>query len=175
MSRVSCFFLTGFLFAGAVCAEDKPAPKWEEFKSEPGRFSVQLPGKPSEQVRTAKTSGGMVMLHFFTVQTDKVAYMVGYVDYPAATVQEQGPDTLLEGNRDSFIATVKGKLNLDKKITLDGNPGREITVETDQGPKFRLREFVVKERVYQVLARSSDLTQPEVARFEDSFKLLPDK
>lgn len=155
------------LFLAPAFAEEKA----EEFKSEAGRFSIVFPSKPEELKRSAITPAGMLDIYLFTAREEKKLYILGYLDYPEATVKELGPDAVLESNRDSFVETVKGKLLTDKKLTLDGNPGREFTVEAPN-TKFQLREFLVRNRLYQVVAGAPDIEAPEVKRFQDSFKLL---
>jgi hypothetical protein len=155
------------LFLVPAFAEDK----LEEFRSEAGRFSVMLPGKPMEQKLTAATPGGMVDIYLFTARGEKTLYRVSYLDYPGDSVKQQGAAAVLDSNRDSFVTTVKGRLVSDKKTTLDGHPGRDFTVETDKA-KFRMREFLVGSRLYQALTGGPSLDTPEIQRFQDSFKPL---
>ena len=170
MGRKVWLVLAGVLalISPAAMAQDAAAP----FKSEAGRFSVLFPDKPMEQKQTSDTSGGKIDIFLFLVVKPTTVYLVGYGDYPEATLKQSSPAAMLEADRDGFVKAVSGKVTSEKKITFEGNPGLEFTVESPNQTYFLVREYMVKNRLYQVVTRGSDPKKPELKKFQDSFKLL---
>jgi hypothetical protein len=149
---------------------------WEKFSSSEGAFSVLMPGTPTEQIRTAKTSSGSIDAHMFLVEHSDVAYMVAYSDYPNPIVQEITPKLILDGARDGAVANTQGKLARESIISLDGHQGRELQIEP-AGGKVTItgRIFLVDRRLYQMMVltpQGKDLTE-NVNKFLDSFTLQP--
>jgi hypothetical protein len=56
-----------------------------------------------------------------------------------------------------------------KRIALGDNPGREFTLELPGKGIFLFRVYLVKNRIYTLMAMNSS---PNVERFFDSFKLI---
>jgi hypothetical protein len=146
---------------------------WKQFSSKEGRFSVQLPGDPKQGKQSIDTQAGKIDMHLFTYEVSKeVAYIVIFNDYPAAIVEKANKNKMLDGARDGAVKKVKGTLRGEKKLTMNGSPGREVVVDTPQ-LSFRNKMFMVKNRLYQVMAvtpKGKDSTA-DVMKFLNSFKL----
>ena len=152
--------------------------KAQVFRSESGGFSVMIPGKPDESTRKLDTPRGKIDLHLFTAQKSNRAYIVSYSDYPDEMVKQNSPEKILDGSRDGQVRSM-GKLILEKNISLDGNPGRELVVEgkTSDGhdASSKTRIFLVGNRLYQVIfaAPKGEASSSEMDDFLESFKLTP--
>jgi len=102
---------------------------------------------------------------------------VGYSDYPEEMVKESDPEKILDGSRDGAVRNANGKLVLENKISLDGNPGRELVIDAKgkggQDATMKARVFLVKNRLYQVMvvAPKGQVSGAEIDDFLKSFKL----
>jgi hypothetical protein len=153
-------------------------PKPQEFKSVAGRFAVTAPKTLQESTQDVELQAGKITLYLFSTQQDNIGYFVSYCDYPPETMAHGDPETMLDGSRDGALSNAKGKLLSETKITLEGNPGREVVMETadESGRRATIkgRLFMVKNRLYQVMvvAPRSQAGDKEVDQFIQSFKLL---
>jgi hypothetical protein len=146
---------------------------WKTFTSEPGKFSVLLPGTPEEKSTSEKTAVGGIEAHFFTVEVNrKTAFTIVYNDYPGSA-EFTSPQAVLEGAEKGALDGAKA--DYESNIKLGSHTGREFG--------FHRGEFVVKSRVflfghrlYQLISVHADASpHPEdVAKFMDSFSVKAD-
>ena len=161
------------LAATLLLAADDATTKPADFAPKDGRFTVQMPGEPKEQTSKVNTPIGPIDVHLFISAPDpKSAYMVGYSDYPEEVVKKSDSDKILDGARDGAVRNVKGTLESEKKITMDGHPGRDYVISTE-GFRGRERIYLVNARLYQVMLLGSKefVTGKDADKFLDSFKL----
>ena len=92
------------------------------FKSQAGKFSVLMPGKPTMRSSQLSTSVGPINFHVFIVEFKNGTYMVGYNDYPSDSTGSA--QSRLEGARDGALKNSKSTLLTDVPINLNGVPGR---------------------------------------------------
>jgi hypothetical protein len=148
---------------------------WKEFSSSEGRFSVLMPGTPSEKTSKVNTEVGPVDMFSFRVTQEDSGYDVNYNDYPDAVVEASDAGSMLDGARDGIVSSLQGKLLTEFIISLDGYPGRDIRVEGPDGEHtVRTRLYLVDNRLYQltVVTPKEDSFSKDVAKFLDSFELL---
>ena len=150
---------------------------WKEFTSEEGRFSALFPGTPVRQVGKAE-QGEMYMYLLRTF----AEYAVMYIEFPQPTIDTAHIKAMLDGGRDSGLASVEGRLLEEKDISLDGYTGRYHKVLAGTGHTLRSRTYVVGNRMYVVFIVMRDEGAPPAilkfhdetaAKFLDSFKLIP--
>ncbi len=161
--------------APCLLTAQQPQQELKEFKSNEGRFTVQMPGTPVEKILDKQ---GTAKQYQYIVANDDGAYLVSYQDNPG--LQKATKDELakaLEGAQKSAQTAVKGKLIQAKEITLDKEyPGREYEFEAAKIPGgiFRARAYLVNGRLYQlIVAGKKDFaTSKEADQFLDSFKLV---
>jgi hypothetical protein len=149
--------------------------KWKEFTSPEGRFSVRMPGTPTDQAQKINSPVGTIELHVFVVEQSGAQYLVAYNDYPEAMVRSGDPEKVLDGARNGVVANVRGKLVSEVKITLQQFPGREVRVMIPDGAQImQTRLYFVKNRLYQVgvVTPEADASSKDNLKFLDSFKLL---
>jgi hypothetical protein len=147
-----CLGLTLPLVVGAVQPENLP-PGWRVFTSKEGGFSVALPGPPAESKQRVATATGHLDVYLFLVEgKDGTAYVVSYSDLPADEVKPGSEEKRLDFAREGAVANARGKLRTEKKVELDGCPGRELVIETDKDVVIRMRVYAAKRRLYQAMA-----------------------
>ena len=63
----------------------------------------------------------------------------------------------------------------DKRVNIDNNPGRELTVETSSLGTYRTRHYLVGTRMYQliIVGTKTGANGKDTERFLDSFQLNP--
>ena len=100
------------------------------------------------------------------------AYVVSVTDYPPQEVQG-GEGQRLSNARDGAVQNAKGKLYHERKIALDGHPGRELWIKTGDDGLIHTRIVAVKHRLYQTMAigPKNFIETKETEGFLNSFKL----
>lgn len=151
------------------------AQGWVTYSPPQGTFSVLLPGKPRFEKSTVASEAGPLALHNYTVGANggATAYIVSFTDYPAAVIAKADPQKMLAGARDGQLKNLQATATSDKVIALDGSPGRDVQFKNAKGFTGRCKMFLVKNRLYQVLALTTNGTgtSADFAKFVDSFKL----
>ena len=162
-------------------APSKPAPAidWKPYTSKEGRFTVLMPvATPTQMKQNLKTPVGEMELNVVGAElpNNQGGYAVIYNDLPESITQQPGAEQMILDNAAMGAQTnVPGAkvIGDPKKITLEGSPGRELTLEAPLVGKMIVRVYIVKGRQYQVIARGSNerLSSKETQLFLDSFKL----
>jgi hypothetical protein len=148
---------------------------WKLLTSKEGGFEVALPGTPIKSEQRVKTATGQLDVTVFALEAGRdTTYVVSYSDLPADEVKPGRETKRLNFARDGAVANARGKLRSEKKITLDGHPGRELVIETRTDVVIRMRVYAVKQRLYQVVAMGPGAfhQSKDAALFLDSFRLL---
>lgn len=146
-------------------------PDWKDFVCEPGRFTVAMPMKPTDKKQVVKTATGSlnVMLWYAEGKNDAL-FAVSYCDFTEADVKKATIAKRLDQARDGAVESARGTLKSEKAIELEGHPGRELVIEKDKEIIARTRIFLVKNRLYQVMALGS-VPAKEASSFLESFRL----
>jgi len=139
-----------------------------------GRYSVALrkDGTERKMQQNLPPPLGNVTMHFRGMQFGKAegALTVVYCDFP--------PDTLTGGRKVLFdgvvagLSATLGKPTSEKEITILGHPGRELQIDTRNGP-MKVRMILAGNRLYQLMAggKPSMISDKDVQTFMDSFKI----
>jgi hypothetical protein len=175
MNRFSLMLVFALSPLALAAEEKKDPPKDPPFTSKGGKFSVNLPGKPSEKTRKIKVGDRELDLHVVSVEQKDRAFVVTYLDYPKGTVGDD-KDKFLAGVVERNVGLLKGKVSAEEKITLgkDKHPGRDVKVDMpDKKQLYRARVFLVGDRVYQIVALGPEefVKGKEVDAYFDSFKV----
>jgi hypothetical protein len=169
-----CLGLTLPFVFGAARQEELP-PGWQVFTSKQGGFTIKLPGAPMESKRRVASAAGVLDVYLFVVDgKDDASYVVSYSDLPGEQIKAGNEQKRLDFACEGAVNNARGKLRSEKKIELDGHPGRELIIDTDKEIVIRMRIYAVKQRLYQVMAIGPGLfTQSQDAtRFLDSLRLV---
>jgi hypothetical protein len=158
--------LVVLLLAGA----DARAETWLTYKSDAGRFRIDMPGRPTVAPQTTK--GGHTQT-VATVTSGLAAYMVSFVDSPVGSLGRKSAAQLLEGV--AGAAAQGGMLLRDKPIALAGYPGREYVIARNSDTSVTvIRVTLVGNRLYQMaysIGAETEPTSPDVLHFLNSFAL----
>lgn len=145
---------------------------WTKFISEEGRFSVFMPGTPTEKTETIQSEHGPYTTHLITLRGQRNVFLIGWVDYdPSFNFNRQ---TELEANRDNFVKGLNARLVETRSATIDGYQAIEFTAE-NVNRIFKSRVYMVGRRPYQIVIgspRGID-DSANVDRFFSSFKVSP--
>jgi hypothetical protein len=156
-----------------VAAKDKDA--WKQFVDKDGGFVVSMPGIPLKQQVIRKTPVGPLRLVVFVGERkqEETAFIVSYCDFPELVLKNSSLDKRLDDARNRAVADAHGKLTGEKKVNLEGHPGRELSFEVAGGGVVHMRFYAVKDRLYQVLVAGSKnrMVARSGDRFLDSFRL----
>ena len=124
------------LIAQKQSAADKP---WRELISSEGRFSVLLPGIPSEMFVPVPGQIVSTEMRVFAIKTSVAVYAVTYSDFPSGAEPEE-LKTAFDNGRDRALTEDKLQLISEKDVSAPGIIGREYVM--DNGA------FVIRNRVY---------------------------
>jgi len=168
------FGLLAFLiFCTSASAQNST---WKTFVSKEGRFSVKLPSRPVSSTENPSPNN---VSHGFTVSDKNAEFYVSYSDFKPEQIKSIDSEKLLDRARDGGVANVKGKLLAETKISIDGSPGRDITIELPGGDdlKARARFYFVNNRLYtMVLAGPKAISDgADTDTFLGSLKLINPK
>lgn len=175
MNRFSLMLLFALSPLALAADDKKDAPKAAPFASKDGKFSINLPDKPSEKTRKIKSGDRELDLHVFSVEQKDRAVVVTYLDYPKGTVGDD-KDKFLAGVVERNVGLLKGKVSAEEKIALGKakHPGRDVKVDMpDKKQLYRARVFLVGDRVYQIVVLGPEefVKGKEVDACLDSFKV----
>jgi hypothetical protein len=141
----------------------------QEFSSPEGGFRVEMPARPEPGTR--KSAFGKWQEYRYLVARD-AEYLVGYVDLKDG----DAPDHLFDDVTSAAATSMRGKVESEKKITLDGKyPGRDVHIPMpNRKGMVRMRLYLVGKRLYQItVAGKVDFVETaSPSRFLDSFALL---
>ena len=169
---------TGSAATATSAATSTPeGDSWQTYTSTEGRFSASFPGEPSESNQTANTELGEIVNYFVKHENGSTQYMVSYADYPNEAMSGSDPKEVLA---DSFSKTFESSPDTNKvvsksEITIEGYPAIEGEIEYTSGNYVWYRQFLVGDRMYQLLATALTADKDELAdeaeKFHESFKL----
>lgn len=167
--HIILFVFVMLLISG--CTTQEP-PQLEELVSEEGGFSIMLPGKPKFETKTINTEAGYLTTNIYVVEANGVAYAVMYTDYPEEAIANLTAEQILDNARDGSVANSFGTLVKEEIISINGNPGRYITIAV-KGGGIRQRGYLVNNRIYSIaIATSSDkMFIKTISKVLESFKL----
>ncbi len=170
--------LSGCITSYENAGIEEITPTFETFISEEGGFSILMPGVPAENITTivSELYGETIYLYLFSVGLNTTAYMIGYNDYSDDILQNYSSSDILNNSRDGGIINGTGELISEMIISINGYPGREITVSYNQDFNIRNRKYLVENRLYQIaftqLNDDSLLLSSSTSEFLDSFELI---
>ena len=162
--------LVGLLVAAPT---DKTDADGKSFTSTKGGFSVTFPAGATEPKEREQAAGPVKLVLVSSTLPDKTAMQITAITYPAEALKAQTDEARLDAMRDRLGMSFRSKAEDEKKIKLDGHPGRSFTLTLANGGLGRVKLFMVKDRMYQVmvLGPKKGATSKAADQFLDSFKL----
>jgi hypothetical protein len=155
------------LVVAFACASQPALAQWVEFRPEGVGYSIEMPGEWTLTVEDIKTPGGALKAHKASVNGDQKVYMTIYIRYP-----EQSGPVNLDGAR--AVASVKGKLRKEERLTVNDVPARQIIVDAPNGIVMVGRYLMVGNTLVQALvAGLADVeNEPDTKRFLGSLRIV---
>lgn len=143
---------------------------WLPFSSVPGRFTVLLPGTPTNKTETVDSEPGPYTSHLYRLLDQERVYLIAWVDYdPQFKFHGQSE---LEANRDWFVKDMKATLVDTRSLRVDDYPALEFRADTAEKTYYS-RVYIVGRRPYQItIGYPKGEDDPvTVDRFFNSFKV----
>jgi hypothetical protein len=140
-----------------------------------------MPGTPVERKQTAESPIGPIRIDTFTLAKGRDEFTVSFTDYPVAILNSK-PETILEGVQISVEADLRAQVLDERPTSLDGYPGWQYTLELPEsklpgGGIYKARAYLVKQRLYQVVAVTpkADAPSKDAEEFVQSFRLSAER
>lgn len=151
------------------------ADDWHEVKSS-GGFEISFPKAPKESTQT--NASGTITLTQYWLQDGNTMWMATWNDGPDAATAT--PDEVLNNMRDGTLQKLpSAKLISEKKLMMNGHPGRELTIGAPSEPTLIAvaRLYLVnKKRLFTAMVvNDKKAGAADRKRFLDSFKLVSKK
>ena len=127
----------------------------KEFNAPDKSFTVMLPKDVQNQKQTVNTQLGPIEVYLFSAKAKHQEFTVVYSDYPDSYIAATDPKAILDGSRDGAVRNIQGQLLGETLIEMKGHPGRELKIEGPQKMIIKTRIYLVKNRLYQVMAVSN--------------------
>jgi len=165
-------FIVVYLLIHTFTGSDKLA-QFKEFRSDEGRFTVLMPGKPKAQNQTLDSPVGKVDMVMYMVGSRKVGCAVAYADYPQQLINSTDPQKILEGAKNGAVKNVSGRLVSETSIDFHGLPARDVVIEVPNKAFITARFILVGPRFYELMfiAQTDKGHEQDISRFFDSFAI----
>ncbi|NUN66607.1 hypothetical protein HCU40_18030 [Pseudanabaena biceps] len=152
------------------------AAVWQDYKSANGKFSVQMPSKPQEQVQDQTTDVGTIKLNMVIAEASDSGYFIGFADFPSKVANPEDVQKGLTESVKGSVGNIKGTILSEKEYMLGTVPCRDFEANgkvqsTDVLMKGRF--CLADNRLYQIFALGAKdkLAVTDVDRFIGSFKI----
>ncbi len=167
------YFITSLLVLSAILT-------WQQFKNEPGKFSVSLPGAVKETTSKVKTATGELIYHQFVCRTQskndgKILYTINYCDYPAGTFPKDSTelrDEFFKATIESSTEAIKGTIAYQDNILQQDYNGKIWRVDFNkETAHIKSKCFLVGDRFYllQIIVANNEKNDPNAEKFFDTF------
>lgn len=156
---------------------DNSAPSWQQFKSEPGRFSVEMPAEPQPQQLQTTSFIGTIIHYVFVSRDDDEVYTVSYSDLPGFALTFTGRNTIYNHAKGALLLQTLGKEFSYQDTTLNGIRGKHLVYDmpdpkTDVDVRGEAHFFLVDKRLYVIDTNGLlERKQAHVKRFLSSFRI----
>jgi hypothetical protein len=157
-------FLAAFLAACSSCGE-------QPYTDDGRRFSVLFPGTPEYKNIPDSPLGDQA----WALKVDDLVYGVMLSTLPGVGKDPTTMDARLNAGAEQLGRALGGKVINTRVIYLGDRPGREASVELDEGKGlYRMRLFFSGDDLYQIIvAGPREKASTKVAdKFLESFKIL---
>lgn len=156
---------------GCASQAGESSESWKTYTFRRHNFSCTMPAQPDYSKQNVESLAGTITVHSWMVEYGDMALGVMVDDMPG---EIEDIEKALDDGRDGAVRSSGGSLICEKKVSLAGSAGREITIRTGQDMTYTARIYIAGRTIYQVMfVAPAELSTEEVrVRFMDSFKLL---
>jgi len=147
---------------------------WKIYTNESGKFSLLMPGVPTESTSTQETDLGQMTTHNFALKARQeghtAAYLISYSDYPAGSIAKMDVNQLMENMWESGYKNLGDRLIYKKAAPWNNLPCIEFQYKGTGNSAFVItaRMLFVQDRNFLV----STVMLPDQAREGYALKYL---
>lgn len=146
---------------------------WRDFSQTDYGFTVRLPGEPhKETVKINPNDSRLDMHNWIAIGENGLVYQVAFQQLLAVPENDYNANIYIESLRDGLAEGIEGKVVSERRITLNGHPGREFKIKS---AKMRAlgRLFLVGSRVYilNLMTANGEVNQSAANDYFDSLKI----
>lgn len=138
-------------------------------------FTITMPGTPSKNDDTVPSAAGPLMLRMYTLSKGYEGYITGYTVYPDMVFNASEPEEMMDNAQNAAINNIQGEVTSQHKITVKGNPGREIVgTSPSKNIGFTARVILARPRMYMLIYTQYDKSKQmsdDGKKFLDSFQI----
>jgi regulation of enolase protein 1 (concanavalin A-like superfamily) len=160
-----------FAAPGIVRLNGRGLRLWETITSKEGGFTVDMPVKPSINLTRTRNSRGTTYRYLLLgCHTNDGLYLAYRIDLPVALPPNLVERTL-DAQRDHFAEEWEGRVVREKRVSAQGNSGRDFTIEgkdDDSVFTIRVRQYLVGRSIFAVMV----VSPPDDELPEDSGRFL---
>jgi hypothetical protein len=161
-----------------VCGPARAERDWSAFRSETGRFLVELPAAPEVHTESSITFFGAVRHTKYTLRVENALVAVEVHEFPAVAATLLPSHAILEHTRRGVLEDTHSRQIESHARTVQEMPALDFTYEMPGTPTRRERALavLVDHRVYLVtgMTEGSPGSHPEIGRFFESFRFWQD-
>ncbi len=153
-----------------VVASAALAQSWTEYRTDDGRFRVQMPGTPAVRKSALAIGNNETAPAVEAVaRASSATYQVATIAYPQRVAQSASADVMLDHFRKNLVGAETYKNN--KTVMLGRVPGREFLMVEGNGRNTAVRQFWSRGTLYSltVTGNAGIDAQPDVRKFLESF------
>jgi len=146
------------------------SPRWKTFTSQPGAFSVLMPGTPAANQTEATAGGSKVPVDIVSSEGKNGAtYLCSYIDYPSTPE----PNAAFDATRDRSIRAVQGRIVSERTLTMGENPARQFQAELPSHDVIDERYVLAGQRLFLlvVVSKAGTRNTGDVAKFFNSLQV----
>jgi hypothetical protein len=147
---------------------------WKELQAKSQRFAISMPGEPDHQKQTIPSPQGQLHVDVYTFQRPSTIYSITAIEYPEGAIQPDSVEETIKRTRDGMAKSLEGKITTERELTLSGQLGREFQCSMKNGMFARVRIYVVKNRMYEIVTATLPENRQggDLVRYLNSFRLL---
>jgi hypothetical protein len=151
---------------------------WTEFRSNPGGFSVLLPGAPRYFKKVVNEASGPTPVHNYAATDHPNVFLISYLDVPADAVNVLGADYILQNFKAGFLRSDRLRVLSERSVTVQGARFKELRFAGSRGPARGVCRFgVLGSRLFNLSVTSPNGSGDgeAAARFFGSFRTLSEE
>lgn len=147
------------------------AQEWVKYKSKEGKFQIEFPGEPKEDIQKKEDSKTIQL----QVESNDVIYMGSAVIHQTKLdVAGVTPEMLAESSLDAFAGVIGGNITKKEDFKMNGVNGKACTISNpDQGFECHYKCIIIGQIQYQfiVMSAPSNSNKENRDKFFDSIKI----
>lgn len=166
-----------FVCSARAASGEGSQPSWQLFKSETGRFSVEMPATPVETTTHKKSFIGNITSHLFLSKNGNGEYAVAYSDLPGFAVKFASSNTVYSHAKGALLLETLGKEQQYGNTTLNGMRGKHLVYDipdpqTGMDMRGESYLFLISNRLYVIDANLPiGHMRTDAQRFFSSFQI----